>query len=64
MAKYLVDGNRVMTGRELLVFAKKRHRDNNKGRNKPKNVGQAISFLRTSVKGAGAGSKSHTVDYL
>lgn len=64
MAKYLVDGNRTMTGTSLLVFAQKRWKDNNKGRQRPKNVGQAVSFLRTSVKGAGAGSKSHTVDYL
>ena len=64
MAKYRVDGKRIMTGAELLAFAKKRYRDNNKGRNRPKNVGQAVSFLRTSVKGAGKGSKSHTVDYL
>ena len=64
MAKYLVDGKRTMTGAQLLAFAKKRHTDNNKGSQKPKTVGQALNFLRRSVKGAGAGSKSHTVDYL
>ncbi len=64
MAKYLVDGKRTMTGAELLAFAHKRWKDNNKGRQRPKNSGQAVSFLRTSVKGAGKGSKSHTVEYL
>ena len=63
MAKYRVDG-KMMTGTQLLAFAKKRYKENNKGRQSPKNVGQAISFLRLSVKGAGKGSKSHTIDYF
>ena len=62
MAKYLVDGKRTLSGTTLLKFAQKRWKDNNKGRNRPKNVGQAVSFLRTSVKGAGAGSKRHDVE--
>lgn len=63
MAKFLVDEKKTMTGTQLLAFAKKRHTDNNKGSQKPKNGGQAVHFLRKSVKGAGAGSRSHTVEY-
>ena len=61
MAKYIIDGNRTVSGTALLKFAQKRWKDNNKGCNRPKNVGQAKYFLRVSVKGAGKGSKSHTV---
>ena len=58
MAKYLVDGKRTMSGTSLLAFAQKRWKDNNKGHQRPKNSGQAVSFLRTSVKGAGKGARA------
>lgn len=62
MAKiYRVDKKRVMTGGELLAFAKKRHRENNKGVHSPKNIGQAVWFLR--LRGAyGKGGKGHIVE--
>lgn len=59
MAKYLVDG-KMMTGVQVLAFAKKRHKINNKGGYSPKTVGQARRFLEKSGK-YGAGGKAYSV---
>ena len=62
MAKvYRVDKGNKKTGAELLAFAQKRYKENNKGVSRPNNINKAIWFLRLS--GAyGKGGKSHRIE--